>query len=95
MLRIPWLSVEYVKVPITTGPPELTELPVHMAILPKGQDPGSGDWKPAAWIGIRASVLIGPGTMLPLDKGLTYGIWVKITSSPETPVLGPFPLHIT
>ncbi|GAA3721701.1 hypothetical protein GCM10022224_103930 [Nonomuraea antimicrobica] len=95
MLRISWLSVVFVKVPITKGPPEFTELPVHMAIVPKGQDPIPTDWKPAAWIDIRASVLVGPGTALPLEKGLTYGIWVRVTSAPEVPVLGPFPLHIT
>ncbi|MGP3914319.1 hypothetical protein [Nonomuraea sp. 10N515B] len=95
MLRMSWLTVEYVKVPITKGPPELTELPVHMAILPQGQDPASGDWKVAAWLGTAVAILIGPGTLFPLAKGGTYGIWVKITSAPEIPVLGPYPLHIT
>lgn len=94
MLRIPSLSVEYVRVPVT-GPPDLTTLDVDMAIVPQGQDPGSGDWKSADWIGSDAAVLIGPATALPLTKGVNYGIWVKITSSPEIPVLGPYDLHIT
>lgn len=94
MLTIPSLSVEYVKVPIT-GPAALADLPVQMAIVPDGQDPAGGDWKAASWIGTSAAVLIGPATSLPLTKGVTYGIWVKITSSPEVPVLGPYPLHIT
>lgn len=95
MLTISNLSVEYVKVPIDDGPANLTELDVDMAIVPQGQDPVSGDWKSASWVGTSAAVLIGPATSLPLSKGVTYGVWVKITSSPEIPVLGPFDLHIT
>jgi hypothetical protein len=83
-----------VKVPVT-GPATLTTLTVQMAIVPDGQDPASGDWKAAQWIGTQAAVLIGPATTLPLTKGVTYGIWVKITSSPEIPVLGPYGLNIT
>lgn len=94
MLEIPSISVEYVKVPIV-GPPDLASLPVQMAIVPQGQDPTSGDWKTASWIDSSASVLIGPGTTLPLTKGGNYGIWIKITGSIEVPVLGPYPLHIT
>ena len=93
-LKIPSLSVEYVKVPIT-GPSNLTTLTVQMAILPAGQDPTSPDWQTAQWIGTDASVLIGPGQTLALSKGLTYGIWVKVTAAPEIPVLGPYDLHIT
>lgn len=95
VLEIPSLSVEYVKVPITAGPSGFTSLTVQMAIVADGQDPAGGDWKAAAWVGTSAAVLIGPATTLPLVKGSTYGIWVKITSSPEIPVLGPYPLHIT
>lgn len=93
-LKIPSLSTEYVKVPIT-GPSNLTSLTVQMAIVPDGQDPAGGDWQSAQWIDTDASVLVGPATALPLTKGVTYGIWVKITSAPEIPVLGPFGLHIT
>lgn len=95
MLSIPSLSVEYVKVPVT-GPTSLTSLTVQMAVVPQGQDPAGGDWKTAAWIGSSAAVLIGTGsTVGALTRGLTYGVWVKITSSPEVPVLGPFDLHIS
>ncbi|MFB4275750.1 hypothetical protein ACBJ59_10695 [Nonomuraea sp. MTCD27] len=95
MLTIPSLSVEYVKIPIVDGPANLTSLTVQMAVIPQGQDPVSGDWKAATWVGPSAAVLVGPATPLPLAKGVTYGIWVKITSSPEVPVLGPFDLHIS
>jgi hypothetical protein len=95
VLTIPSISIEYAKVPITVGPSDMATLPVHMAIVPDGQDPTGGDWKIASWIGINAAVLIGPGTGLPLTKGVTYGIWVKITDAIEAPILGPYPLHIT
>jgi len=95
VLTISNLSTEYVKVPILDGPADLTDLTVQMAIVPQGQDPASGDWKSASWVDTSAAVLIGPATTLPLTKGMNYGVWVKITSSPEIPVLGPFDLHIS
>ncbi|MEV0584090.1 hypothetical protein [Nonomuraea sp. NPDC050310] len=93
MLKIPSVSTEYVKVPVT-GPGDFTALDVDMAILPDGEEPSSGSWVSAAWIGTSAAVLIGPSTSFALSNGL-YGIWVRITSTPEEPVLGPFPLFIT
>lgn len=96
VLEIPSISKEYVKVPITVGPPELTDLNINMAILPAGQDPASGDWETAAWVGTSAALLIGPGSSFgSLTKGVRYGIWVQIISAPEEPVLGPFDLYIT
>lgn len=96
VLEIPSISKEYVKVPVTTGPANLTTLAVNMAIKPDGEDPAGADWKTAEWIGIQAALLVGPGsTFGALTKGLSYGIWVQIISSPEEPVLGPYPLHIT
>ncbi|MGI5155810.1 hypothetical protein [Microbispora sp. CA-102843] len=87
MLRIPRSSVEYVQAPVR-GPIALAGLPVKMAILPLDQDPTDDDWKPAGWTdaGDTAQVLIGPSTALDLDKG-TYMIWVRVTSSPEIPVM--------
>lgn len=93
MLKIPSLSKEYLKVPVE-GPGDLDTLTVEMAVVDEGQDPGSGDWETAEWIGADAAVLIGPGSALVLAKG-TYGVWVRITAAPEVPVLGPFGLHIT
>ncbi|MFI7468157.1 hypothetical protein [Nonomuraea sp. NPDC049646] len=96
MLRIPALSKEYVPVPIS-GPADLSSLPVQMAVVPQGADPSSS-WQTADWSddGTAALILVGPGSTIgALTKGLTYDIWVKITSTPEIPVLGPFDLHIT
>lgn len=96
VLKMPSISKEYVKIPITKGPPGFTDLDVNVAILPDGQDPDSGDWNTGLWLGTSAALLIGPGsTFGALAKGGTYGIWVQIIDDPEEPVLGPYPLHIT
>lgn len=95
MLEISHLSVEYVKIPVT-GPVELSALTVEMAIQPQGEIPETGDWETATWFNSHASILIGTGTTIgALTRGVTYGVWVRITSLPEMPVLGPYDLHIT
>jgi hypothetical protein len=93
--QIPAISVEYVKVAVT-GPTgvDLSDLDVELAIVDDGQIPDTGDWKAGTWIGSSAAVLIGPGTLLELDQG-TYDVYVKITSSPEVPVLPSGSIHIT
>ena len=95
MLKIPSLSVEYLKIPIS-GASDLATFPVEMAVVPDGQDPDSDDWKTAEWsTGGEAMVLIGPGTTLPLTKGVTYVAWARLTLAPETPVLTSGKVHIT
>ncbi|MGC5012532.1 hypothetical protein ACLQ2R_17350 [Streptosporangium sp. DT93] len=91
-LTIPWQSKEYLKAPIA-GSADLGSLPPEMALLPVGQDPISGDWLSAQWIveggQLKAMILIGPDTALPLTKGLLYQVWVRITAEPEIPLLKP------
>jgi len=91
-LTIPWQSKEYLKAPVA-GPADLESLPPEMALLPSGQDPTPGDWLAAEWIieggQLKAMILIGPGTLLPLTKGLVYQVWVRVTAEPEIPVLKP------
>lgn len=94
MLYIPSLSTEYVRAPID-GPPDMTTYDVEMAVVQEGQDPTSGDWNTAAWDGTNAIVLVGPSTSIPLTRGVTYEVWVRITASPEIPVLRPGLLHAT
>lgn len=99
MKTISHLSTEYVKVPVTSplAPVVLAELDVEMAVLPEGQDPSGGDWESAQWndAGTHALVLVGPATTLPLTKGVNYAVWVRVTSSPEIPVLAPGSVHVT
>ena len=62
--------------------------------------PGSGDWHTGSWVTFPgpaywAQALVGPangGTALSLG---TYQVWLKITDSPEVPVLQPCLLTIT
>ena len=92
--RIPAISVEYLKVPIT-GPADLTDLDIELAVVADGQTPESGDWTTGVWSddGRHAMVLIGAGD-LTLTPG-TYDVYVRITSTPEIPVLLSGSIHIT
>jgi hypothetical protein len=69
-----------------------TSLPVSMAVMLYGVEPAAGDFKTAAWLteGGRyyAVILIGQtGTGIgPLAEGI-YKSWVKVTDTPEVPVL--------
>lgn len=93
-LEIPSISIEYLRVPIT-GPTgvDLTELAVELAVVPDGQIPAPADWQTGLWIGSDAAALIGTGA-LTLTRG-TYDVYVKITSSPEVPVLLSGSIYIT
>jgi len=65
-----------------------------MAFMQNGADPGSGDWKTAIWdtdttktpTQYDLGCLVGPGGTITLAPG-RYRVWVKVTDSPEIPVL--------
>ncbi len=92
--RIPAASVEYLKVPISAYPAgvALDDLPVELAVVPDGQTPTGGDWETGLWIDDNAAVLIGTGGLV-LTPG-TYDVWVRITATPETPLLPAGSIHI-
>lgn len=94
LLQIPSLSVEYVHATID-GPSNKTTYDPEMAVLPEGQDPDSGDWQTAEWSGDDVICLVGPGTDIELTRGVRYEVWVRITASPEIPVLRPGLIHAT
>lgn len=61
-------------------------------------EPADDDWTPATWTTwpgpqYWAQLLIGPGGNLQLADG-TWQAWLRITDSPEVPVLKPFTLVI-
>ena len=79
-------SLEYVKIPVTT-PPGITisSQVVEIAVVAQTGRPGALDWRTGSWEDNTARILIGP-TALALTAG-TYNVWVRITDSPEKPVL--------
>jgi hypothetical protein len=93
VLIIPSVSREYLHVPVTgaTG-----SQPVDLAVIDEGaEEPAEGDWMPAdEWDGTTAKLLIGPGGTLELEDG-TYRVWVRVTATPEVPVIRSGLLRIT
>lgn len=87
-------SVEYVKVPVTTpAGVTITSQPVSIAVVADTARPVTGDWKTATWNGNVAQTLVGPG-VLALTPG-NYKVWVKVTDSPEVPVLSAGTITVT
>lgn len=80
-MRIPATSVEYVKVPVTASV-ALSSLPVEMAVITGTADPAEGDWQSASWDNGYARLLVGP-----LTADTSYTVWVRVTSTPEIPVM--------
>jgi hypothetical protein len=86
-MRRPASSVEYVSAPVTSDV-DLSALPVEMAVSAGPLNPVEEDWQAAEWDGSDARLLVGP-----LEAGTMYSVWVRVTSSPEVPVIYSGPLH--
>lgn len=90
-VRIPSSSVVLYRQQVNAAD-DPTGLLVSMAVMPYGEEPEAADFKTAAWLteGGKhyAVVLIGQiGTGIgPLTEGI-YKSWVKVTDTPEVPVL--------
>lgn len=93
-VKLSTLSLEYVKVQVTftvagvaTDPTADT---VSMAFPARHVAPVTGDWKTASWESSGstyfARCLVGTGGTLTLGVGV-YDVWVKVTDSPEIPVV--------
>jgi hypothetical protein len=96
MAEISSLSTMFVLVEVNFTDP-VTELPLNptadavvMAFTSTNADPLVGDWKTASWRTggppYIAQCLVGPASSVVLAKG-GYHVWVKVTDSPELPVL--------
>lgn len=88
---IPSVSTEYLHGPVTASV-TLDTQPVQVAfVTPSSATPSDAtSWVDAEWEGTAGTtrtwrVLIGPGTSSPLPAG-AYGVWVRITDTPEVPV---------
>lgn len=101
------LSLEFVAVAITATaagtPVNPTADLVEFAFTEVTAKPASGDWKTGSWDGTAprtpgnayiAHCLVGPGGTVALAAG-RYTMWVRITDSPEVPVIPFGLLHIT
>lgn len=100
------LSTQPVQVPVTVRSPngyDPTGDLLAFAFMPQTYpqpSPGSGDWHAGSWVtypgpSYWAQVLVGPANGgVALAVG-TYLGWVKITDSPDVPVLQPFMVEIT
>lgn len=66
---------------------------VEAAFKSPGVNPTNPDWKAAAWVVPRfgqffAVALVGPGVGAVIDLPVgTYKMWLRITDSPEVPVI--------
>jgi hypothetical protein len=91
------LSKRYVRVPVSASklglPEDLSDNVVEFAFTTGSVDPTvwrTGDWETVVENGATtyyARVLIGPGSTVGALTAGTYKVWVKITDSPEVPVI--------
>ena len=101
------LSREYVAAAVTATaagvPVNPTGDVVEFAFTAPSTAPTPGDWKTGSWDGTAprtpgnayiAHCLVGPGGTVTLSAG-KYTMWVRITDSPEIPVISFGLLHIT
>lgn len=94
------LSREYVHVAVTAAdvdntPVDPSSSAVEIAIVTAGTSVADGDFDDATWDALGddpyvAKVLVGPGgspSVTTLTAGTTYDVYVRVTDSPEVPVL--------
>jgi|GEM_PF-4595205 hypothetical protein len=98
--EIPRESKEYLDVAVD-GPVDVTTLPVEMQVRLYPLRPDPAGWKTAQW-GTDddgqtvAQILIGPGSDFDLSIAPgTYVPYVRITASPEIPVIEGRPVKIS
>lgn len=92
-LVIPYTTQEYIKVPLTAWSGSVsdpTTLVVEMAVIAPGAVPQSGDWKTATWVtesGVVKARALWQTLVPSAAPSATYGVWLRITASPEQPVI--------
>jgi hypothetical protein len=97
-------STMYVQVPVQATvagvPYNPTADAVAMAFMPGSSQPSSGSWNTGSWSttaqgNYLAQVLVGPANSGVVLAPGTYAVYVRITDSPEVPVLPAGNLQIT
>jgi len=94
-LRISSLSREYIYAWVGGV---IGNEPVDVAIV-RTPEPDEGDWVAATWAnvtpaGADARILVGPGGDVTLTDGMWH-MWVRVTATPEVPVLYSGPILVT
>ena len=97
-MKISTLDLQYVPAEVVLRDsgttPNISTDTVQMAFPVASVQPAGGDWKAATWETdatgdpprYLARCLVGPAGTVTLAAGL-YDVWVKVTHSPELPVL--------
>lgn len=90
----------YFQCPVVNRTTDPTGDVVAIAFLEPGATPVTGtSWNSGSWASSStaptylAQVLVGLSPAVVLALG-SYDAWVRITDSPEAPVLGPYPVTI-
>lgn len=94
-VEISSLSKQYVTVPVTYTD-DVTASDVEFAFT-QGTEPVEADWADGSWEGAATAIsaseyrqvsraLVGPGTDFVLTDGWWF-VWLRISASPEVPVL--------
>ena len=82
-------STTYVTVPIT-GPSAASLVLANISFQVNNTDAIGGTWTPAdVWdtTNLIAKLLVGPAGTLPWPAGEFAYVFIKVTSTPETPVM--------
>lgn len=93
MLTIPATTNEYIHVPVTAWSGDVadpTTLPVEIAVIRVGGEPGTTDYKPGTWVtvnGARKVRILWRDAVPTPQPGTVYTAWLRITANPETPVI--------
>lgn len=99
MLEIPYTTNDYVVLPLTEWASDVedpTSLPVEIAIIVPGDNPDNGDYVDAAWVtedGVHKARVLWQTAVPAATARTVYDAWLRITSSPETPVLYAGPIR--
>lgn len=92
MLLIPYTTADYIKIPLTRWSPDTvdpTVLPVELA-LTQGDTPADLDFVTASWVtesGVIKARALWPDLVAEPAPSTVYTAWMRVTASPETPVM--------
>jgi hypothetical protein len=93
VLKIAYTTNEYIKVPLTEWAPSVadpTALGVELAAITGSSDPIEADWVTAAWVtesGVVKAQALWSALVAIATARTTYAVWMRVTATPEVPVL--------